>query len=168
MRTANFPTPAAAWRIANRGRGDGYNRAMRLERSHLRSGLVKGLKTSWVLIRVILPTYVVVDLLKATPILQALGRAFGPLMRPLGLPGEAAMALVLGCFVNLYAAVGILPPLGLTPGQITVCGLMLGISHSLVLESAVLRTIGTRYLLLTGYRLVLALLLGLAAAPLLT
>jgi hypothetical protein len=89
-------------------------------------------------------------------------------MHPLGLPGEAAMALVLGFFVNLYAAVGILASLGLSSGQVAVCGLMLGICHSLVIESAVLRTIGTRYLLLTSYRLALSLLVGLAAAQILT
>jgi len=133
-----------------------------------RAGLQKALRTSWVLVRVILPTYVAVDLLKATPVLSALGRAFSPLMHPLGLPGEAAMALVLGCLVNLYAAVGILAPLNLTAGQVTLCGLILGVSHSLVLESAVLKTIQTRYLLLTAYRLLLALLLGLAAAPFFT
>ena len=131
----------------------------------LKKGLRKGLRTSWILIRVILPVYVAMDLLQSTPILHALGRAFGFLMRPLGLPGEAAMALVLGCLFNLYAAVGILVPLKLSAGQMTLCGLILGISHTLVIEMAVLRSIGTRYLLLTGYRLVLALLLGLAAAP---
>jgi len=135
------------------------------DRSLLKTGIRRGLRTSWVLIRVILPTYIVVDLLKSTPVIPALGRAFGPMMHPLGLPGEAAMALVLGCLVNLYAAVGILAALGLTPGQVAVSGLMLGIAHTLIIEAAVLRSIGTRYLLLTFYRLVVALLVGFAAAP---
>ena len=136
-------------------------------RSLFRNGLIEGLKTSWVLIRVILPTYIAVDLLKSTPIIPAIGRAFGPMMRPLGLPGEAAMALVLGLLVNLYAAIGVLAPLGLTTGQVTVCALILGLAHSLILESAVLRTLGTRYLTLTFYRLAIALLAGFAAASLL-
>jgi hypothetical protein len=134
----------------------------------LRQGLQKALGTSWVLIRVILPTYVAADLLKSTPIIPFLGRLFEPLMRPFGLPGEAAMALVLGSLVNLYAAIGILAPLGMRAGQVAVCGLMLGIAHSLVIESAVLRAIGTRYLSLTFYRLLLAVAAGLAAAPFLT
>jgi hypothetical protein len=134
----------------------------------METGLRKAMQTSWVLVRVILPTYVAADLLKATPVIPALGRLFGPLMHPLGLPGEAAMALVLGCTVNLYAAVGILASLGLNAGQVAVCGLMLGIAHSLVIESAVLRTLGTRYILLTCYRLLLALLVGLAAAEMFT
>jgi hypothetical protein len=133
-------------------------------RSLFRHGLDRGLRTSWVLIRVILPTYIVVDLLKSTPIIPAIGRAFGPMMHPLGLPGEAAMALVLGLLVNLYAAIGVLAPLGLTTGQVTVCALVLGLAHSLILESAVLRTLGTRYLTLTLYRLAIALLAGFAAA----
>jgi hypothetical protein len=133
-------------------------------RTLFRDGLTDALKTSWVLIRVILPTYIAVDLLKSTPLIPAIGRAFGPMMHPLGLPGEAAMALVLGLLVNLYAAIGVLAPLGLTPGQVTVCALILGLAHSLILESAVLRTLGTRYLILTFYRLAIALLAGFAAA----
>ena len=78
------------------------------------------------------------------------------------------MALVLGCLANLYAAVGVLAALGLTSGQVVVCGLMLGLSHTLILEAAVLRSTGTRYLLLTFYRLAIALAVGFAAAPLFT
>ena len=138
-----------------------------LDRSLLREALRKALRTSWMLVRVILPTYVAADLLRATPLIPALGRLFGPLMHPLGLPGEAAMALVLGCTVNLYAAVGILASLRLGAGQLAVCGLMLGISHAVVIEAAILRTIGTRYLTLTFYRLAMAAVAGLLAAPLL-
>ena len=139
-----------------------------LDRSLLKAAFRKSLQTSWVLIRVLLPAYIVVDLLKQTPVIPALGRAFGPMMAPLGLPGEAALALVLGCLANLYAAVGILAALGLTSGQVVVCGLMLGLSHTLILEGVVLRSTGTRYLLLTFYRLAIALAVGFAAAPLFT
>ena len=136
--------------------------------SLLKTAFRKALQTSWVLIRVLLPAYIVVDLLKNTPVIPALGRAFGPMMAPLGLPGEAAMALVLGCLVNLYAAVGILAALGLTSGQVAVCGLMLGLSHTLIIEGTVLRSTGTRYLVLTFYRLAIATAVGFAAAPFFT
>ncbi len=136
-----------------------------LDRRHLLPSFRKGLETSWILIRVLFPAYLAVDLLKSTPVIPALGKAFGPMMHPLGLPGEAAMAMVIGCSVNLYAAVGILAALGLSSGQVVICGLMLGIAHTLIVEGAVLRSIGTRYLLLTLYRLGLALLVGFAAAP---
>ncbi len=139
-----------------------------MSRSLLKTSFWKALRTSWVLIRLLLPAYVAVDLLKQTPVIPAIGRAFGPMMAPLGLPGEAAMALVLGCLANLYAAVGVLAALGLTPGQVAVCGLMLGLSHSLIIEGAILRGTGTHYLLLTFYRLMIALIVGFAAAPLLT
>ena len=46
--------------------------------------------------------------------------------------------------------------------------MMLGLSHTLIIEGAVLRSTGTRYLLLTFYRLIIALAVGFAAAPLFT
>jgi hypothetical protein len=128
----------------------------------------KGLRTTGTLLKAMLPAYLVMDLLQRTPVLPAIGRALGPLMSPLGLPGEAALGIVLGCLVNLYAAVGALKPLGLSPGQVTLCGLVLGIAHTLVVETSVLKAIRTRYLLLAAYRLALAILVGLAAAPFFT
>jgi hypothetical protein len=141
---------------------------MSLDRTVLRAGLQRGLRTSLTLAKFILPAYVAVDFLGSTPVLPALGRLCAPLMQPLGLPGEAAMALVLGSLLNLYAAIGILAPMGLSAGQLTLCALMLGLAHSLVVETTVLKALGTRYVLLTVYRLILAVAVGLTAAPWLT
>ena len=44
-----------------------------LDRSLLKTAFRKTLQTSWVLIRVLLPAYILVDLLKQTPVIPALG-----------------------------------------------------------------------------------------------
>jgi hypothetical protein len=108
----------------------------------LRRGLQNGLRTTWELAVVIVPVYLVVTILKHTPILTWIGRACKPLMDLLGLPGEAVMAVVLGNLLNLYAAIGAVTPLELSSRQVTVFALFLLVSHSLVVETAVSRKTG--------------------------
>ncbi len=131
-------------------------------RTRLRDGFAAGLATSWKLLRVMLPLYVAMDLLKGTAAFEALGAAFAPAMGPFGLPGPAALAFVAGFLLNLYAAIAIIVPLHLTPWQVTQCGLMMGIAHNLVVEGAVLRSTGVRGGLLTAGRIVIAAAAGLA------
>ncbi len=125
-------------------------------RTRLRAGLSGGLATSWKLLRVMLPLYVAMDLLKGTAAFEALGTAFAPAMGPFGLPGAAALAFVAAFFLNLYAAIAVIVPLHLSPWQVTQCGLMMGIAHNLVVEGAVLRSTGVRGWLLTAARIVIA------------
>ena len=63
-------------------------------------------------------------------------------MSLLGLPGAAAVPLVLGYVLNVYAAVGAMTALHLSAQQITVLGLAVLIGHNLLVEGAVLRKAG--------------------------
>ena len=129
--------------------------------TRIRSGLSAGLSTSLKIIKVSIPLYVGVTLLKGTPVLDLLGKAFAPLMGLFGLPGEAAFAFVAAFLLNLYAAIAVIVPLNLTPFQVTQCGLMMGIAHNLIVEGAVLSTTGARGWVLTLCRLVIACAAGL-------
>jgi hypothetical protein len=131
-------------------------------RTRLRDGFSGGIATSWKLLRVMLPLYVAMDLLKGTAAFRVLGAAFAPAMGPFGLPGPAALAFVAGGLLNLYAAIAIIVPLHLTAWQVTQCGLMMGIAHNLVVEGAVLGSTGVRGGLLTAARIVIAAAAGLA------
>lgn len=131
-------------------------------RARLRAGFSGGLATSWKLLKVMLPLYVAMDLLKGTPAIETLGAAFAPAMGPFGLPGQVALAFIAGFLLNLYAAIAIIVPLHLTPWQVTQCGLMMGIAHNLVVEGAVLKSTGVRGGLLTVARIVIAAAAGLA------
>ena len=126
-----------------------------------RRGLAGGLRTSLTIVKVTFPLYVAVDLLKGTEAIRALGAFFSPAMGLFGLPGEAAFAFVAAFLLNLYAAIAILVPLGLTPFQVTQCGLMMGIAHNLVVEGGVLQSTGTRGGILTLFRVVAAAVAGL-------
>jgi spore maturation protein SpmB len=120
----------------------------------LSSGLKSGLVTSFKLIRIIIPFYFLIEWLKLTPFLGWLGHILAPVMKLWGLPGEAGFVLVTGNFVNIYAAIAVMIPLHLNVPQITILGLMLGISHSLLVETAVLKEANAPALRLTLIRIV--------------
>jgi len=103
------------------------------------TGLKSGLSTTCRLVRIIVPFYFLIEWLKLSPILGWLGHVLAPVMKLWGLPGEAGFVLVTGNLVNLYAAIAVMIPLNLNIPQITLIGLMLGISHNLVVETAVLK-----------------------------
>lgn len=128
----------------------------------LHSGMRQGLSSVLILARVMVPVYLVVDLLRDTPVLDAVARTVQPAMALFGLPGEAAMVLVAGYVINLYAAVGALAPLGLGPREVTILGLMLGLAHGLILETAIIRQVGTRWASLAALRVLLSVVAGAA------
>ncbi len=125
-----------------------------------RRGLASGFRTTGILALVVVPIYLLVTFLHQTPVLGWIGRLFRPLMEVMGLPGEAVMGVVLGNFINLYAAIGAITPLHLDQRQMTVFALLLLLSHSLPLEAAVSRMAGVRawpfILLRIGFGVLLA------------
>ena len=126
----------------------------------LRAGLRNGCIAVGLLARVLIPAYVAVDLLARTPLIPAAADTLEPVTRLMGLPGEAAVPLVAGVLVNLYAAIGAMAPLGLSPREVTVLGLVLGICHGLVLETAVIRQVSARWPWLVLARLGLGFVAG--------
>ena len=82
-------------------------------------------------------------------------------MRFIGLPGEAALAVVTGMFLNFYAAIGIIIALGLTAWQITIVAVILSCCHELVLETAIIKKTGIRAWPILGIRLATAIGAGL-------
>jgi len=120
-----------------------------------------------VLFRVTVPTFVVMDLLRRLGAIEAIGRLCAPVMSSFRLPGEAAIVVLLAYLVNVYSATAALGSLGLTVGQVTTLGLMLGMAHTLVVETIVLKTAGARGGRLLLYRLVMSSLVGWVASRLL-
>jgi spore maturation protein SpmB len=107
-----------------------------------RNGFADGVKTLFSLLKVIVPVFAAVKLLEHTPVIKWISQAGDPLMRFVGLPGEAALAVATGMFFNFYAALGIIIALGLSAWQITIMGVMLCCCHELLLESAVVKRAG--------------------------
>lgn len=131
-------------------------------RARFRTGIEAGLRTSLQILKITIPLYVAVDLLKRTAVIEVLGGVFSPLMGLFGLPGEAAFAFIAAFLLNLYAAIAILVPLHLDAFQMTQCGLMMGIAHNLVVEGGVLRSTSARGGILTFCRICISAATGLA------
>jgi spore maturation protein SpmB len=124
------------------------------------NGARKGAIACGRLMLILAPVFTGMAVLKYLNVLSAVAHWCRPAMKYFGLPGDAAFALVIGNFLNLYAAIGVLAALKLTTGQMTLLSLMLLISHSQILESSVFFQIRTRYQILWAIRLGVALLIG--------
>lgn len=129
-------------------------------RGVLARGARKGVQTTLELAKAIVPAYVVVSITARTPLLDWIASAAGPLLRWLGLPGEAAVPIILGLFVNLYSAIGAMASLTLTAKETTLIAIILSMAHSLVVETAVTSQIGVPARFALAVRLGLAVLLA--------
>jgi hypothetical protein len=128
----------------------------------LRAGLRAGLATFWELARVMVPAYGITLVLQYVGAIAWLARAARPLMSLLGLPGDAALPLVVGYVLNIYAAVGSMRALHLSPQQVIVLALAILIGHNLIVEGAVLQRSGMNAFAFGALRVIA----GLAAAAL--
>jgi hypothetical protein len=129
-------------------------------RADLRRGLRSGLATFWDLAKMMVPAYFVALLLERLGVIAVLARAAEPLMALLGLPGEAAVPLVAGYVLNIYAAIGAMQALSLSAAQVTVLAVAILIGHNLLVEGVVLQRAGMNGLAFGALRVVA----GLAAA----
>ena len=107
----------------------------------LKSSVTSGL----LILKFVVPLYVLADVLMYFDLLKHLGFLFAPFTSLLDLPPEAAVALASGVFINIYAGIAFAAPLGLSPYQWTVLAVFLGVCHSMVVESAIMAKIGLSY-----------------------
>ena len=108
-----------------------------------------------------IPVYILVAILKQTRIFDYLAGIFQPYMKFFGLPGEAALAIVTGTVVNLYAAAAVIADLDMTGRQVTIIALILGISHSQVMETAIVSRMKAKPIYVTSMRIAFSLCAGL-------
>src|SRR5450759_4980329 len=129
-------------------------------RRDLRIGVKAGLQTFWELARVMIPAYGVTLVLERLGVIQWLSHLARPLMSLFGLPGDAAVPVMVGYVLNIYAAVGSMQALHLSAREITVLAIAILIGHSLLVEGAVLHKAGMNGFAFGALRVVA----GLAAA----
>ncbi len=125
-----------------------------------KAGAKRGVATFWMLAKVMIPVFAAVYLLRQTPLFDQIAGFFCPYMGVLGLPGDAALAVIVGSLVNLYSAIAVLAPLKLSWQQVTVAAILLGVSHSHPMEAAIMYKMKTRFLTIVFLRLVVGFLLA--------
>lgn len=106
------------------------------------AGVRSGLWTFWTLARVMIPAYAAALILQKLGVIGVLAHIAQPVMKLVGLPGGAAVPLVVGYILNTYAAIGAMLVLHLTGQQITLLALAILIGHNLLVEGAVLQKAG--------------------------
>ncbi|WP_261132006.1 nucleoside recognition domain-containing protein [Bacillus sp. Marseille-Q3570] len=124
----------------------------------LKNGLKVGLNTTWTLGKIIFPITLIVTILGQTPLMDWLVRLAEPLMKWIGLSGEAALPLVIGNFLNLYAGIGAILSLDLTVKEVFILAVMLSFSHNLLIESSVAAKVGIKMWIVMVVRIGLALI----------
>lgn len=125
-------------------------------------GLQTGCLTTWKLGKVIFPITLIVTILQFTPVLPWIIRLISPIMGIFGLSGDAAIPLVIGNALNLYAGIGAILSLDLTVKEVFILAMMLSFSHNLFVESTVAVKVGVKIWVVLAVRLGLAMLAGIA------
>jgi len=100
------------------------------------------LQSAWIIIKLVIPIYILADILYYYNALESVAFLLEPFTSMLGLPAEAALSIISGMFLNLYAAVAFAAPLDMTPHQWSVLAIFLGVCHSLVVESVIMKRLG--------------------------
>lgn len=126
--------------------------------STLKKGLLAGGKTTWTLGKIIFPITLIVTILQFTPVLSWVIQLVEPFMGLIGLRGEAAIPLVLGNVLNLYAGIAGILSLDLTVKEVFILAVMLSFSHNLFIETGVALRVGVKLWIVLLVRFGLAML----------
>lgn len=121
-----------------------------------KTGLLSGLKTTWTLGKIIFPVTLIVAILQYTPVLPWIIQLISPLMGIFGLSGDAAIPLVLGNFLNLYAGIAGILSVELTVKEVFTIAVMLSFAHNLLIESSVAVKVGVKVWIMILVRVGLA------------
>lgn len=109
-----------------------------------KKGFLKGIETTWTLAKIVFPITFIVSILKYTPVIDILSKMLEPIMGFFGLSGQSAIVLVLGNVLNLYAGIGAMLTMELTVKEVYILAVMLSLSHTFIVETAITTKIGVK------------------------
>lgn len=102
------------------------------------------LKTSWWLLKIMLPISLAVRLLQYYGVIEWCAQWLNPVFQYLGLPGASAIAFLTGASVTTYACLAVMLSMTLTLRQATIIAIMVLICHALPLECTVVKKVGSK------------------------
>ncbi|MDR2355074.1 MAG: hypothetical protein LBE16_02650 [Clostridiales Family XIII bacterium] len=130
------------------------------------NGALKGLKTWALLLKIVLPVYIAVILIKHSPLMPFLTELFAPAMGFLNMPGEAAAPIIAGILSDEYGCIAAMGGFHFGAVAVTTIAMINLCFHSIPVESAINRKIGFAVWRIALFRLCLAVLVGLAVSRL--
>jgi len=126
----------------------------------LTKGMRRSLEVSWLMLKIYIPVSLLTVVLKQWGIIDVIAPLFTPFMRVMGLPGEAAITVAAGFTNSIYAAVATMSAFDLTARQVTILGVVLGLAHSLFVETAILSNLRMANIRIAFFRMAAAFLAG--------
>lgn len=114
--------------------------------NHLRQSLQASFTSAILVLKLVIPFYILADILLYFDLLRPVSFIFSPVTTVLQLPAETAMVICAGVFLNMYAAVAFAAPLGLSSYEWTILGVFLGVCHSLPVENSIMKKLGISFL----------------------
>ena len=104
--------------------------------------LKKSVKTSWIIIKLLIPFSIASDILQYYGLISYISFMFEPITNSLNLSSEVALSFASAIFFNIYAGIAVASTLNLSAYEWTIVGTFIAICHSLPLESAILKKVG--------------------------
>lgn len=120
----------------------------------------QSLEVSWMLIKIYIPLSLLTTFLKQFGFLDYIAPFFSPLMKFMGLPGEASVVLIAGFANNIFAALATMSALDLSFRQITILGVIIGLSHNLFVETGILTKLKVANFRIAFFRIIVAIITG--------
>lgn len=134
----------------------------------LKRALSSAMKTAWLLLRIMVPVSFAAAALEWLGAMRFLAVWLDPVMKFVGLPGSASLAIISSIFINIYSAIAVIGTLGLSGRALTIIAIMCLMAHNLPVEVAVMKKTGSsvfRMIFLRVFMMILAGLVFNAALP---
>jgi hypothetical protein len=131
-------------------------------KAQLKTGFIAGIKTGarsflW-MCEIIIPVSFLVTLLQWSGWLDKIHFILNPLMSFLNLPPEAALPIITGMLINIYAVIAVVTALPFTIAQMTLIAIFSLICHNLIMEGIVQHRSGINVIKATLTRIAAAVL----------
>jgi spore maturation protein SpmB len=131
-------------------------------KEQLRSGFIDGVKRGWSgfvwMCKIVIPLSFIITVLQWTGWLDYLDFLLNPLTNLINLPPEAALPIIAGMAINLYACIAIVTVIPFTIPQMTLIAVFTLIAHNLIMEGIVQHRSGINAAKITIIRIVAAII----------
>lgn len=128
----------------------------------LKKALASAVKTLWLLLRIMVPVSFAAAALEWLGATRVIAAWLDPVMKFLGLPGSASLAIISSVFLNIYSAIAVIETIGLGGRELAIVAIMCLIAHNLPVELAIMKKTGSSVFRMAFLRLVMMVLVGLA------
>jgi len=97
----------------------------------------RGLRSFGWICRIVIPVSLLVTILEWTGWLSHLYLLIAPLTNLIGLPSQAALPIITGMLINVYAAIAVMTALPFSIGQMTLMAIFILTCHNLIAEGII-------------------------------